>query len=148
MVPISWGGEILVERTLAIIKPDAIKKRVFGLIIQKLLDEGFEILNMKFLKIGREVAEKFYESHKGKDFFEGLMNFITSGPIIVLALERENAIEHLRKVIGNTNPKEAEEGTIRFKFGENVQRNAIHGSDCIESAKRELSFFFSEHELL
>jgi nucleoside-diphosphate kinase len=135
------------ERTLTIIKPDAVKKKCFGIIIQTLLDEGFEILNLKWIRLTREQAGNFYAVHRERPFFNDLVAFMTSGPVIPIALEREGAVAHLRKIMGATDPKKAEPKTIRANFAESIQCNAIHGSDSIENAKIEASFFFADYEL-
>jgi len=138
----------LKEQTLAIIKPDSMEKRCFGEIIQRLLDEKFNILKMKHLKLTREQAEKFYEIHKNKPFFRDLVNFMTSGSVIVIALERENAVNYLREIMGSTDPGKAAPSTIRSRYGSDIQRNAIHGSDSEQNARKELSFFFAQYEIM
>ncbi|MCI4444835.1 MAG: nucleoside-diphosphate kinase [Candidatus Aminicenantes bacterium] len=130
------------ERTLAIIKPDAVRKRVIGKIIQRIEDEGFEILGMKMLQLSQDEARKFYLVHKDKPFYESLTNFMSSGQIVVLLLERENAIKHWREVMGATDPAQAKPGTIRREFGFSVERNAVHGSDSPQTAEEEIKFFF------
>ena len=135
------------ERTLCIIKPDAVKKKVQGTIIQKILDAGFKILGMKMLRLTKSQAEAFYAVHKGKPFYNELVDFMTSGKCITIALEKENAINDYRKLIGATDPAKADEGTIRKLFANNVQENAVHGSDSVENAKIEVGFFFSESEI-
>ncbi|MCX7833665.1 MAG: nucleoside-diphosphate kinase [Ignavibacteria bacterium] len=136
------------ERTLCIIKPDAIRKRIEGNIIQIILDAGFNIIGLKLIKLTKESAERFYEIHREKPFFDGLVKFMTSGPAIVIALEKENAVEDFRNLIGATDPKKAKEGTIRKLYATDVQENAVHGSDSIENGIREVSFFFDETELV
>jgi len=135
------------QRTLTIIKPDAVKKNGIGDIIEQFEKQNFRILAMKMLEISKHQAEHFYAVHAGKAFFNSLTDFMSSGPIVVLALEKENAIADLRALMGPTNPANAEEGTIRKKWGTNIERNAIHGSDADETARFELSFFFSGYEL-
>lgn len=130
------------EKTLAIIKPDAVKKRVIGRIIQRIEDEGFNILGLKMLKLSLEEAKKFYAVHKDKPFYEGLTEFMSSGPIVVLLLEGEQAIKHWREVMGATNPAEARPGTLRREFGFSIERNAVHGSDSPQTAEAEIKFFF------
>ncbi|MBP7795109.1 MAG: nucleoside-diphosphate kinase, partial [Candidatus Saccharicenans sp.] len=125
------------EKTLAIIKPDAVKKRVIGRIIQRVEDEGFNILGLKMLKLSLEEAKKFYAVHKEKPFYEGLTEFMSSGPIVVLLLEGEQAIKHWREVMGATNPAEARPGTLRREFGFSIERNAVHGSDSPQTAEAE-----------
>lgn len=130
------------EQTLALIKPDAISKRYQGLIIHDILDAGFDIKAMKMLHLSKEEAEAFYEVHKGKDFYEPLVAFITSGSIIALHLEKENAIADYRALMGKTDPEIAAPGTLRHKYAETTRRNAVHGSDSPENAKKEIAFFF------
>src|ERR1700752_4366311 len=129
------------ERTLTIIKPDAVKKNAIGDIIEQFEKNGFRILCMKMLEISKHQAEQFYAVHAGKSFFNSLTNFMSSGPIVVLALEKENAIADLRKLMGATNPAQAEEATIRKNWATNIEHNAIHGSDAEATARFELSFF-------
>jgi nucleoside-diphosphate kinase len=136
------------ERTLCIIKPDAVEKRKQGAIVQRLLDEGFTILGMKQIRLGRLQAEGFYAVHKGRPFYEELCTFMSRGPVVVAALERENAVQHYRAVIGATDPAKAEPGTVRKSYGTNVGENAVHGSDSVENGRLEVAFFFAEHELL
>lgn len=132
----------MAEKTLAIIKPDAIKKRVVGKIIQRIEDEGFEILGLKMLRLSKDEARKFYYVHKDKPFYESLTDFMSSGPVVVLLLEKENAIKHWREVMGATDPAQARPGTLRRQFGFSVERNAVHGSDAPETAEYEIGFFF------
>jgi len=132
----------MVEKTLAIIKPDAVKKKRIGKIIQRIEDEGFEIAALKMLFLSKEEAEGFYIIHKEKPFYDSLTNFMSSGEIIVMILERENAIETWRKVMGATDPAMADPGTIRRQFGFSVERNATHGSDAPETAAWEITYFF------
>jgi nucleoside-diphosphate kinase len=136
------------EITLAIIKPNATEKKATGKIIDMILGAGFEIKGMKMLHLTKKDAERFYEVHKERPFFNDLTNFMSSGPIVVMALEKENAVEDCRKLIGATNPAEAAEGTVRKLFGENIERNAVHGSDSPENGVKEVGFFFSGMELI
>ncbi len=138
----------MLERTLAIIKPDAVASKYTGKIIEMLEESGFSIIGMKKIKLSKEDAKKFYIVHKDRPFYDSLTTFMSEGPIIVMVLEKENAIEDYRKLMGATNPEEAEEGTIRKRFGKNIERNAVHGSDSKESASFEIPFFFSEIELV
>ncbi len=138
----------MLERTLAIIKPDAVASKFAGKIIEMLEESGFSIIGMKKIKLSKEDAKKFYIVHKDRPFYDSLTTFMSEGPIIVMVLEKENAIEDYRKLMGATNPEEAEEGTIRKRFGKNIERNAVHGSDSKESASFEIPFFFSEIELV
>jgi nucleoside-diphosphate kinase len=135
------------ERTLSIIKPDAVKKHAIGDILKTLEDKGFRILGMRMLEITKEQAEGFYAVHAGKPFYDSLTTFMSSGPIVVLALEKESAIADLRAIMGATNPAKAEEGTIRKKWGSSIEHNAIHGSDAEETARFEISYFFGGYEL-
>jgi nucleoside-diphosphate kinase len=135
------------QRTLTIIKPDAVRKNAIGDIIEQFEKQGFHILAMKMLEISKYQAEQFYAVHADKPFYDSLTDFMSSGPIVVLALEKENAIADLRQLMGPTDPANAEEGTIRKKWGTNMQRNAIHGSDAEDTARFELSFFFAGYEL-
>lgn len=135
------------QRTLAIIKPDAVAKNVSGDIIKTIQDNGFRIIGMKMLHLKKAQAAAFYAVHVGKPFFDSLVNFMTEGTVIVLALEREDAIATWRKLMGATNPEKAEEGTIRKKHATSIERNATHGSDAEDTARYELSFFFSGYEL-
>ena len=135
------------QRTLTIIKPDAVRKNAVGDIIEQFEKNDFRILSMKMLEISKHQAEQFYAVHASKSFFNSLTNFMSSGPIVVLALEKENAIADLRKLMGATNPANAEEGTIRKKWATSIELNAIHGSDGDDTARFELSFFFAGYEL-
>lgn len=132
----------MVERTLAIIKPDAVKKRVIGRIISKIEDEGFELRRVEMLLLTKERAQGFYAVHKQRPFFESLTNFMSSGEIVVMLLERENAIAHWRNVMGATDPALAKPGTIRRELGFSVERNAVHGSDSPATAASEINFYF------
>ena len=136
------------DRTFAIIKPDAVKNGHTGNIYDRIQKFNFKIIGAKLLRMSQEQAEGFYGIHKEKPFFIDLIQFMTSGPCMVLALEKENAVESWRKAIGSTNPQEAEEGTIRKDFASNVQENAVHGSDSNENAQKEIAFFFLDSELL
>ncbi len=135
------------QRTLTIIKPDAVRKKAIGDIIEQFEKQGFDILCLKMLEISKHQAEQFYAVHAGKPFYSSLTTFMSSGPIVALALEKENAIADLRKLMGATNPANAEEGTIRKKWATNIENNAIHGSDAEDTARFELSFFFAGYEL-
>jgi nucleoside-diphosphate kinase len=132
----------MTEKTLAIIKPDAVKKKVVGKIIQRIEEEGFEILGLKMLHLTKEDAEGFYLVHKAKPFYGSLTDFMSSGKIVVMILERENAIEKWRKTMGVTDPALAEPGTIRHQFGFSVERNATHGSDAPQTAEWEINYFY------
>ncbi len=132
------------EKTLAIIKPDAVKKRIAGKIIQRIEDEGFEIKALKMLNLSKEDAQGFYIVHKDKPFYDSLTDFMSSGPIFVISMEKENAISSWREVMGVTNPAIAEPGTIRREFGFSIERNATHGSDARETADWEINYFFKD----
>ena len=134
--------------TLAIIKPDAVEARKVGFILAHLEKEGFRLRAARFTRMDEAQAGAFYAVHRERPFYESLKRFMTSGPVLALALEREEAVSQLRKVIGATDPAEAESGTVRALYAENKERNAIHASDSDETARQELSFFFSTRELI
>lgn len=136
------------QRTLCIVKPDAVEKKVQGHILQRLLDEGFRVVAMKQTQLSRGVAEGFYAVHRERPFFDELCTFMTRGPVVVVALERENAVQHYRDVIGATDPAKASDGTIRKLYGSNVGENAVHGSDSDENGAKECAYFFPGLELL
>ena len=136
------------QRTFSIIKPDAVAKNAIGDILKTLEGKGFRILGMRMLEISKEQAEGFYAVHASKPFFDSLTTFMSSGRMVVLALEKENAIADLREVMGATNPAQAAEGTIRKKWASSIEHNAIHGSDADETARFELGYFFAGYELL
>ena len=135
------------QRTLTILKPDTVARRNCGAVIARLEEEGFQILAAHMLRLSEDQAMAFYAVHKDKPFYRPLVEFMTSGPVWVMALERDSAVEHLRKVMGATAPAKAAPGTLRQQFASNIERNAIHGSDSPENARIELSFFFSAAEL-
>ena len=135
------------ERTFSIIKPDAVKRNLIGQITQRFEESGLRIIASKMKQLTREEAEGFYAEHKGRDFFEGLVEYMTSGPIVVQVLEGENAILHNREVMGVTDPSKAAENTIRADFALSVRENSVHGSDAPESAEREIAYFFDTSEL-
>ena len=132
------------EQTFAIIKPDTVAAKQTGKIIDMIETEGFDILRLQKGQLSPELAELFYDVHKDKPFFKELVDFISSGPIIIMALQKENAIADWRKLMGATDPAQADEGTIRKKFGTSIGKNAVHGSDSPETAMRELALFFAE----
>ena len=132
--------------TFAMIKPSACRKNHVGPILAMINQSGFRISSIRSTKLTLEEAQRFYEVHRGKDFFDSLCEFMSSGPIIVLLLQKENAVKDFRKLIGNTNPQTAEEGTIRKMFAESLQKNAVHGADSDENAKKEADFFFNQRE--
>ncbi len=134
------------EYTFAMIKPSACRKNHVGPILATINQAGFRISAIRSTKLTYEEAQRFYEVHRGKDFYDSLCDFMSSGPIIVLLLQKENAVKDFRKLIGNTNPQMAEEGTIRKMFAESLQKNAVHGADSDENAKKEADFFFNQRE--
>lgn len=134
----------MVERTLAIIKPDAVKKNMIGKIIQRIEDEGFKITKMKMVHLSKDEAKGFYIVHKEKTFYSSLTDFISSGEVVVMALERENAISEWREVMGATDPALAKPGTLRHTLGFSVERNAVHGSDSRQTAEWEINYFFKK----
>lgn len=136
----------MLEQTFAIIKPDAVEGKKTGAIIEMIEKGGFDILRLQKGQLTPELAEIFYEEHSGKPFFGELVEFISSGPIIIMALQKENAIADWRKLMGATDPKKADEGTVRKKFGASVGKNAVHGSDSAQSAARELGLFFADSQ--
>jgi nucleoside-diphosphate kinase len=136
------------EQTLSIIKPDAVKKGVIGKIIDRFESNGLRIAAMKKLQLSEEVAGNFYGVHRERPFFKDLVEFMTSGPVVVMVLEGENAVAKNRELMGATNPKEADAGTIRADFAESIDANAVHGSDSLENAAIETAFFFASTEIL
>lgn len=134
----------MIEKTLAIIKPDAVKKKVVGKIIQRIEDEGFKISGLKMLRLTKEDAQGFYAVHKDKHFYDSLTDFMSSGEILVMVLEREDAISHWRNVMGATDPALADPGTLRQMYGFSVERNATHGSDSPQTAEWEIDYFYKE----
>ena len=137
-----------VEKTLSIIKPDATRRNVTGLINAKFENAGLKIIAQKRLQLTKSMAEKFYEIHKDRPFFNDLVNFMISGPVVVQVLEGDNAVKLNRDVMGATNPDDAVEGTIRKEFAESIEANSVHGSDSLENAQNEISFFFANIELV
>jgi nucleoside-diphosphate kinase len=135
------------ERTLCIIKPDAVEKRKAGAILQRLLDEGFQVLGMRQVQLSQREAEGFYAVHRERPFYKDLCEFMTRSPVVVLALSRENAVQHLRTVIGATDPAKADAGTIRKLFGGSLGENAVHGSDSVENGRIECAYYFQGSEL-
>ncbi len=136
------------ERTFGMIKPDAVAKGHAGEILVMIEQNGFRIAGMKMRRIQKSEAEAFYEVHKARPFYSGLVSFMTEGPVVMLVLEREDAIAKWRELMGATNPANAAEGTVRKRFAENIERNCAHGSDAPETAAQEVPFFFSIAELL
>jgi nucleoside-diphosphate kinase len=137
-----------IQRTLCIIKPDAVEKRKQGAILQRLLDEGFKVLGLRQIHLSRRAAEGFYAVHRERPFFNELCTFMTRGPVVVVALERENAVQHYRDVIGATDPAKAADNTVRKLYGTNVGENAVHGSDSEENGRIECAYFFAGQELV
>jgi len=136
-----------IQRTLSIIKPDAFEKGAVGDIIHTLLQSNFRIIGMRMLHITKAQAEGFYAVHVNRPFFESLTNFMSSGPIVVMALEKENAIADYRTLMGATDPAKADAGTIRKQWASSIEQNAVHGSDAEDTARFELSYFFAGYEL-
>ena len=132
------------EQTLSIIKPDAVERNLDNEIKQMFIKNGFYILKEKKIQIEKSEAEKFYKVHETKPFYNDLCTYLSSGPIITMILEKENAVADNRKLMGATNPKDAEEGTIRKKYGISIDKNSVHGSDSVENAKIEIDFFFKD----
>jgi nucleoside-diphosphate kinase len=137
-----------VERTFSIVKPDAVAAGHAGEILAMLQQADFKIIGMRMTRLSEAQAQAFYAVHKERPFYNGLVKFMTEGPIVVLALERENAVKQLREVMGATNPANAAEGTVRKRFATDIERNCIHGSDAPETAAEELRFFFTGADLL
>jgi nucleoside-diphosphate kinase len=136
------------EQTLSIIKPDAVKKNLIGVILSRFEKEGLKISAIKMIRLSEAQAKKFYQVHKEKPFYLDLVKFMTSGPIIVSVLSGNDAVAKNRKIMGATDFNKAEKGTIRKDFAESIERNAVHGSDSLENAKIEIDFFFNKNELL
>lgn len=136
------------QRTLAILKPDCLKAGVTGQVLDRIIQAGFEVKALKMVKMDSRTAGEFYRVHRKQPFYHDLVQFMSSGPCIPLVLEKENAVEDFRELIGVTDPKKAAEGTIRKEFAEDKQNNIIHGSDTPENAEIEIAFFFSEAELI
>jgi nucleoside-diphosphate kinase len=136
------------NRTLAILKPDCVKKRLIGKVISHIQDAGFKVSAIKMVKLTPDSAKGFYEVHNGKHFFNDLVAYMTSGPCVPIALEKENAVEDFRKLIGATDPAKAADGTIRKLYADSMQENIVHGSDSDENAAKEIAYFFSRKELL
>ena len=137
-----------IERTLSIIKPDAVGKNIIGKIISRFEDNGLNLVAGKLMHLSDNMASGFYAEHDGKPFFDDLKKFMTSGPVFVQVLEGEDAVQKNRDLMGSTNPQEAESGSIRADFAKSIDANAVHGSDSIESAKREIEYFFDPEEIL
>src|SRR5216684_8047501 len=138
----------MANRTFTIVKPDSVRKGNFGKIISRLESDGFRVLGIKKMALTQKQAEGFYAVHRERPFYRALVEYMTSGPVYVAALERDNAVAQLRTVMGATDPAKADEGTIRKEFGESIEQNAIHGSDSDENAAIEIGFFFAQAELI
>jgi len=136
------------ERTLSIIKPDGVSKGLIGEVIKRFEAEGLKIVAMKMVRLTLKEAEQFYSVHREKPFFKSLTSFMSSGPIVAMVLEGENAIERNRQLMGATDPKKASDRTIRKEFGDNIEKNIVHGSDSAETAQKEIQFFFSSLEIM
>jgi len=135
------------QKTFAMIKPDAVERNLIGKILSRIEEEGFSILGLKLVEMSKKQAQGFYAVHSERPFFDDLTTYMSSGKTVVMALEREDAILHWRNVMGSTNPDEADEGTIRKDFGESIERNSTHGSDAVETASEEISYWFSGLEI-
>jgi len=136
------------ERTFVLLKPDAVQRGLVGPILGRFEHRGLKVVGLKMMKVSRQLAETYYFEHKGKPFFEGLVKYVTADPVVAMVLEGDNAVAVVRKMMGKTNSAGAEPGTIRGDFGLDIGRNLIHGSDSLESSKREISLFFRPEELL
>jgi nucleoside-diphosphate kinase len=137
-----------VERTLAILKPDCIRKKIIGAVIKQIQEGGFNVIAMKTVRLTKRSAEGFYEVHRGRPFYERLTDFMSSGPCMPIVLEKENAVNDFRELIGATDPVEAEEGTVRKLYADSKGENIVHGSDSVENAQIEIAYFFSIGELV
>lgn len=135
------------ERTLSIVKPDGVRKALIGEVIKRFESSGLRIAGLKMLHLTKEEARGFYIVHKDKPFYESLTDFMSSGPVVVMVVEGENAVSRVREIMGATNPKDAKPGTIRADFASDIEQNIVHGSDSVESASKEVPYFFSAIEL-
>jgi len=140
-------GKLMKEKTLLIIKPDGVKRKLIGEVISRLEKNNFDILNIKFLRLSLKEAKEFYKIHQGKDFYESLCQFMASGPIVAILLAGENALHRLRELVGATDPKKAQKGTIRGDLGTSIQENVVHAANPEENVEREIKFFFPEEKL-
>jgi nucleoside-diphosphate kinase len=136
----------VIEQTLAIIKPDAVSRGLIGKILARIEEQGFRVRALRMVQLSKQTAQAFYQVHAERPFYESLTTYMSSGPVVPMLLERENAIQSLRDLMGATNPQQAPPGTIRRDYGENIERNAIHGSDAAATASVEIAFFFSHFE--
>lgn len=137
-----------VERTLAILKPDCVRKELVGEVLRRIQDADFQLRALKMITMSKAEAEGFYAVHEDKPFFDDLTDFMSSGPCIPVVLEKENAIEDFRSLIGATDPEEADDGTIRSDFADSIEQNIVHGSDSPENGRKETAYFFPEHEIV
>jgi nucleoside-diphosphate kinase len=144
----AWGWAVAVERTLSILKPDATARDLTGAINAVIEKAGLRIIAQKRIWLSEGQAQGFYAVHRERPFFNDLVKFMTSGPVVVQVLERDNAVAHYRDVMGATNPANAADGTIRKLFAESIEANSVHGSDSLENAEREINFFFTEQEIV
>jgi len=136
------------ERTLALLKPDCVRKDLIGEVLRRIQEAGFAIRALKMVNMTKAEAEGFYAVHEGKPFFDDLTDFMSSGPCVPVVLEKENAIADFRELIGATNPEEADDGTIRSDFADSIGENIVHGSDSVENGQKEAGYFFPEHEIV
>jgi nucleoside-diphosphate kinase len=134
----------VIEQTLAIIKPDAVSRGLIGKILARVEEQGFRVRALRMVQLSKQTAQVFYQVHAERPFYESLTTYMSSGPVVPMLLERENAIQSLRDLMGATNPEQAAPGTIRRDYGENIERNAIHGSDAVATASVEIAYFFSQ----
>lgn len=148
LIQMENNSTMTLERTLAILKPDCIRKNLMGEVIARIHKAGFKTLGIKMVRLTKETAGAFYAVHKGRPFYDGLVEFMSSGPCMPIALEKENAVADFRTLIGATDPKDAAEGTIRKLFADSKGENIVHGSDSPENGRIEVAFFFSERELV
>ncbi len=137
----------MIERTLSIIKPDGVSRNLIGAVVTRLEQEGLKIVAMKMIRMSKEEAKGFYKVHEGKPFYESVTDFMSSGPCVVMILEGDDGIQRYRKLMGATNYKEAEEGTIRRNFATDIEKNVVHGSDSVENADYEINYFFNALEI-
>jgi nucleoside-diphosphate kinase len=136
----------VIEHTLAIIKPDAVRRGLIGKILARIEEQGFRVRALRMVQLSKQTAQAFYQVHAERPFYESLTTYMSSGPVVPMLLERENAIQSLRELMGATNPEQAAPGTIRRDYGENIEHNAIHGSDAVATASVEIAFFFNYFE--
>ena len=136
------------ERTLAIIKPDGVARNLIGAVVKRVEEKGLKVVAMKFISMNKEQAKGFYKVHEGKHFYQSVTDFMSSGPSVVMVLEGEDAIKRYRRLMGATNYKEAEQGTIRREFATDIEKNVVHGSDSVENAQFEIGYFFNSLEIM